>query len=88
VTSPPAKKTSFPNWPGSDRRGLLHLAHGPNKPLYTPDALPVSEEARQNLVRVPTFPAVSRELLDQYIFDHDIDGERVRQYGLTFAMSS
>jgi len=43
------------------------LAHCPNKPLYSPDALPVSEAVRQNLVRVPTFPAASRELLDQYI---------------------
>jgi perosamine synthetase len=43
------------------------LAHCPNKPLYAPDALPVSEAARQNLVRVPTFPAATRELLDQYI---------------------
>lgn len=43
------------------------LAQCPNKPLYSPDALPVSEAVRQSLVSVPTFPTASRELLDQYV---------------------
>jgi perosamine synthetase len=43
------------------------LAHCSNKPLYAVDALPVSEATRQNLVRVPTFPAATRQLLDQYL---------------------
>jgi len=43
------------------------LAHSSNKPLYAPDALPVSETVRESLVSVPTFPTASRELLDQYV---------------------
>ncbi len=36
-------------------------------PVYRPDALPKTESARENLLKLPTFPNAGRRLLDQYI---------------------
>jgi perosamine synthetase len=55
------------------------LARCPNKPLYAPDALPVSEAVRRSLVSVPTFPAASRELLDQYVAAFRKVGEHLEE---------
>lgn len=35
-------------------------------PVYKPDALPQTEAANQELIKLPTFPSAGRELLDQY----------------------
>lgn len=35
-------------------------------PVYSPDALPRTEAANRELIKLPTFPSASRALLDQY----------------------
>ncbi len=35
-------------------------------PTYRPDALPKTEAANRNLIKLPCFPSADRELLDQY----------------------
>jgi dTDP-4-amino-4,6-dideoxygalactose transaminase len=35
-------------------------------PIYKPDALPQTEAANRELIKLPSFPAANRELLDQY----------------------
>jgi dTDP-4-amino-4,6-dideoxygalactose transaminase len=35
-------------------------------PVYKPDALPQTEAANQELIKLPTFPSAGRDLLDQY----------------------
>ena len=35
-------------------------------PVYRPDALPRTEAAAQEFIRLPAFPAATRELMDQY----------------------
>ncbi len=35
-------------------------------PTYRPDALPKTEAANRNLIKLPSFPSAERELLDQY----------------------
>ncbi len=36
-------------------------------PAYRPDALPKTEAASREFLRLPTFPSAERELLDQYV---------------------
>lgn len=46
---------------------VLRLPPTVSMPIYRPDALPRTQAANEQLIRLPTFPNASRELLDQYI---------------------
>lgn len=39
-----------------------------NLPVYLPDALPRTEAANKELIKLPVFPSAKRDLLDQYAF--------------------
>ena len=46
---------------------VLRLPPSVPMPVYRPDALPRTQAANEQLIRLPSFPNASRELLDQYI---------------------
>jgi hypothetical protein len=44
---------------------LGEASHGP-VPIYQPDALPLTEKANGELIKLPSFPSAEAELLDSY----------------------
>jgi perosamine synthetase len=55
----------------------------PDLPVYKPDALPRTEAANRELVKLPAFPSASRELLDQYALAFEKVSEHAEE--ITFA---
>ena len=46
---------------------ILRPEPGKEPPRYSPTALPMAEEANKTMMRLPSFPTGTREILDQYI---------------------
>lgn len=46
---------------------IARLPESIASPVYRPEALPQTEQANAQLLRLPAFPSATRELLDQYV---------------------